>query len=211
VNAEKVYLTGNKIETKSYYRHTGYAGGIKASSVKQILEGRRPEQVIKKSIRRMLGDGPLAEKRFRNLYVYSGPDHPHGGQQPRFLDVAALNPKNQKDRPVSDSRSFEPKIEAIVERVVQKHVAPLHAADEKLLEGQRRLADDFADTARRLIAAQESTDRAIAGLSDNQSGTNKRLDKVESTLEVIQKNTADTNEILQKILIQLSSGSPAPG
>ena len=210
MNAEKVHLTGTKFEDKIYYRHTGYPGGIKAASARNILESRQPHQLITLSVKRMLGRGPLAIERLRNLYVYAGPEHPHAGQQPRFLDVAALNSKNHRDRTMSDSRSFEPKIEAIVEKVVERHTAPLRESDDKIIASQRELSGNVHEIQRQFRATQESTDRALEGLSNNQSETNKRLDKVESTLETIQRNTADTNDILKKILTQLASGSPNP-
>ena len=96
VNAEKVVFTGNKAQNKRYYWHTGYPGGIKERSPRQILEGRFPERVIVKAVERMLARGPLQRQLMRNLKVYSGAEHPHEAQQPEPLDVAALNAKNVK-------------------------------------------------------------------------------------------------------------------
>ncbi len=96
VNAEKVVFTGNKTQDKRYYWHTGYPGGIKERSPRQILEGRFPERVIIKAVERMLSRGPLQRSLMRNLKVYSGAEHPHEAQQPEALDVAALNAKNVK-------------------------------------------------------------------------------------------------------------------
>ena len=96
VNADKVVFTGNKYTDKVYYRHTGYPGGIKERTPRQILEGRFPERVVVKAVERMLARGPLQRKLMRNLKVYKGPDHPHEAQSPEVLDVAALNPKNKR-------------------------------------------------------------------------------------------------------------------
>lgn len=96
VNAEKVVFTGRKYSDKKYYWHTGYIGGIKERTPRQIIEGRFPERVIEKAVERMLPEGPLGRRQFSNLRVYSGPSHPHEAQQPETLDVAALNPKNKR-------------------------------------------------------------------------------------------------------------------
>lgn len=96
VNADKVVFTGNKRDNKRYYWHTGYPGGIKERSPKQILDGRFPERVLEKAVERMLARGPLQRKLMRNLKIYKGAEHPHEAQQPQVLDVAALNAKNAK-------------------------------------------------------------------------------------------------------------------
>src|SRR3990172_12197845 len=82
VNADKVVLTGRKREDKVYYWHTGYIGGIKQRTARQILEGKFPERIVEKAVERMMPDGPLARKQLKNLRVYSGADHPHAAQQP---------------------------------------------------------------------------------------------------------------------------------
>ena len=96
VNADKVVLTGRKREQKTYYWHTGYPGGIKQRTARQILEGRFPERVVEKAVERMLPRGPLGRKQLKNLRVYAGPTHPHEAQQPEVLDVASLNAKNSR-------------------------------------------------------------------------------------------------------------------
>ena len=96
VNAEKVHLTGNKVADKTYYWHTGYPGGIKKRTAGQILAGKHPERVVHKAIERMIPRGPLGRQQMKNLRVYVGADHPHEGQQPEVLDVAAMNPKNKR-------------------------------------------------------------------------------------------------------------------
>ncbi len=96
VNAARVVLTGRKREQKTYHWHTGYPGGIKARTARQILDGRFPERVIEKAVERMLPRGPLARRQLKNLRVYPGPDHPHAAQQPETLDVASLNAKNSR-------------------------------------------------------------------------------------------------------------------
>lgn len=96
VNAEKVALTGRKLDQKKYYWHTGYPGGIKERTARKVIEGRFPERVVEKAVERMLPRGPLGRQQLRNLKVYSGPDHPHAAQQPETLDVAALSQKNAR-------------------------------------------------------------------------------------------------------------------
>ncbi|MBV8401632.1 MAG: 50S ribosomal protein L13 [Acetobacteraceae bacterium] len=96
VNADKVRVTGNKADQSIFYYHTGYPGGIKGSSMRQRLESRHPERVLHKAVERMITRGPLQRKQMKHLYIYAGAEHPHDGQQPRSLDVAALNPKNKR-------------------------------------------------------------------------------------------------------------------
>ncbi len=96
VNAEKVKLTGNKRKDKTYYRHTGYPGGIKERTAAAILEGKHPERVIQKAIERMVPQGPLGRQQISNLRVYAGAEHPHEAQNPQTLDIAAMNAKNAR-------------------------------------------------------------------------------------------------------------------
>ena len=84
VNAEKVRVTGKKATDKTYYRHTGYPGGIKATRFENMIE-KHPERVIEKAVKGMLPRNPLGRAAFRKLKVYAGPDHPHSAQQPRSL------------------------------------------------------------------------------------------------------------------------------
>lgn len=94
VNAEKVALTGNKLTQKTYYRHTGYPGGMKELRADKALSGKRPEQVIEKAVQRMVPRGPMGRAQLKKLHVYAGSEHPHTAQTPAALDVAALNRKN---------------------------------------------------------------------------------------------------------------------
>jgi large subunit ribosomal protein L13 len=94
VNAEKVVLTGNKRQDKTYYWHTGYPGGIKGRTAEKVLEGRHPERVLEKAVERMLPRGPLGRRQLGNLRIYRGPGHPHEAQQPETLDIRAMNIKN---------------------------------------------------------------------------------------------------------------------
>jgi len=96
VNADKVVLTGNKREDKTYYRHSGYPGGIKSTTPRRILEGKFPERVIELAVERMLKRGPLHRRLMRNLKVYRGAEHPHAAQNPALLDVGKLNRKNAR-------------------------------------------------------------------------------------------------------------------
>lgn len=94
INAEKISLTGNKVGQKLFHYHTGYPGGIKQRTITQRLEGKNPGHVVTKAVERMITRGPLQRAQMKHLYVYAGTEHPHAGQQPRTLDVAALNRKN---------------------------------------------------------------------------------------------------------------------
>lgn len=94
INAEKIKLTGNKVGQKLFHYHTGYPGGIKTRTITQRLEGKNPGQVVEKAVERMITRGPLQRAQMRNLHVYAGSSHPHDGQAPVKLDVAALNRKN---------------------------------------------------------------------------------------------------------------------
>jgi large subunit ribosomal protein L13 len=95
INAEKVRFTGKKLTQKVYYRHTGYAGGIKEARADKVLEGRFPERVLEKAVERMIPRGPLGRQQMRNLRIYKGGEHTHEGQSPEVLDVAAMNRKNK--------------------------------------------------------------------------------------------------------------------
>ncbi|MBT4921644.1 MAG: 50S ribosomal protein L13 [Rickettsiales bacterium] len=95
INAEQVVFTGRKATDEKYYWHTGYVGGIKEITPKKLL-ATKPEQVMRKAVKRMLGDTPLGRDRLSNLYVYAGEAHPHEGQKPRYVDLAALNRKNHR-------------------------------------------------------------------------------------------------------------------
>jgi large subunit ribosomal protein L13 len=94
INAAKAVFTGRKRDQKVYHYHTGFIGGIKERSAKQIMEGRFPERIVEKAIERMLPRGPLGRVQFGNLRVYAGAEHPHEAQKPTMLDVAAMNRKN---------------------------------------------------------------------------------------------------------------------
>ena len=95
INADKVRFTGNKLGQKTYYKHTGYAGGIKGVTAQKVLDGRFPERVLEKAVERMIPRGPLGRDQMRALHLYAGTDHPHGGTQPQPLDVASMNRKNK--------------------------------------------------------------------------------------------------------------------
>ncbi len=96
VNAEKVHLTGRKRTGKIYYWHTGYPGGIKQRTAKQVLEGRHPERTVQKAVQRMVPRGPLGRRQLKNLHVYAGAEHPHAAQKPEVLDVKAMSRKNRR-------------------------------------------------------------------------------------------------------------------
>jgi large subunit ribosomal protein L13 len=86
VNAEKVRVTGNKLEAKRYWRHSGYAGGIRSRTLGDMLE-RRPEEVMRKAVKGMLPRNRLARRQITKLKVYAGPEHPHKAQKPEKLEI----------------------------------------------------------------------------------------------------------------------------
>ena len=94
INAGKVKLTGRKLDQRKFYWHTGYPGGIKERSQRDLLDGRHPERVLENAVRRMLPGGPLTRQQLSNLRVYAGAEHPHEAQQPKPFDVASMNTKN---------------------------------------------------------------------------------------------------------------------
>ena len=86
VNADKVKLTGNKLDQKKYYRHSGYPGGIKEETARHLME-RKPEEVIKNAVWGMLPKGSLGRRTFHKLKVYKGSTHPHAAQSPEPLNL----------------------------------------------------------------------------------------------------------------------------
>ena len=95
INAAKVRFTGKKLTDKIYYKHTGYAGGIKEITAGKVLEGRFPERVLEKAVERMIPRGPLGRQQMRNLRIYKGSEHPHEAQNPEVLDIAGMSRKNK--------------------------------------------------------------------------------------------------------------------
>jgi large subunit ribosomal protein L13 len=86
VNAEKIAVTGKKLDDKMYHRHTGYVGNLKTTSLKDML-ATHPERVIEIAVKGMLPKNPLGRAMYKKLKVYSGSDHPHAAQQPAPLDI----------------------------------------------------------------------------------------------------------------------------
>ena len=87
INAEKIKLTGKKLEDKTYYRHTGYPGGIKAINARKILEGKFPDRLVRMAVKRMIPKGPLGRKQLSNMKVYAGDKHPHEAQNPKIYNM----------------------------------------------------------------------------------------------------------------------------
>ncbi len=86
VNAEKIAVTGSKLDQKMYYRHSGYPGGLKERTLREQLE-RRPTEVLRKAVKGMLPKNRLAAQQLTKLKIYAGPDHPHGPQNPQPLTL----------------------------------------------------------------------------------------------------------------------------
>lgn len=83
INAEKVVLTGNKLDQKNYYRYSGYAGGLRSNTAREVLTGDYPERVIQAAVKGMLPKNRLARQVIKKLKVYGGAEHPHTAQQPQ--------------------------------------------------------------------------------------------------------------------------------
>ena len=86
VNAEKIVVTGRKLEQKTYFRHSGYPGGLRSRSLQEMLD-RSPEDVIRKAVKGMLPRNKLGRAQLLKLKVYAGPDHPHQAQKPQQLEI----------------------------------------------------------------------------------------------------------------------------
>ena len=86
VNADKIHVTGQKLEQKTYYRHSGYPGGLRQVSLRRQLQV-HPERVIEAAVRGMLPHNRLGRKMFKKLKIYAGPTHPHEAQQPTALEL----------------------------------------------------------------------------------------------------------------------------
>ena len=85
VNAERIHVTGRKLDQKIYYRHSGYPGGLKKITLRNLLQ-KHPSRVIEHAVRGMLPKNRLGRRMFKKLKAYAGPDHPHAAQQPRPLE-----------------------------------------------------------------------------------------------------------------------------
>ena len=96
INADKVHLTGQKDKNKTYYRHTGYPGGIKETNPEKMKAKNKSNDIIKLAIKRMIPSGPLGRKQLSNCKIYSGSEHEHSAQQPTKVEFDKLNQKNSK-------------------------------------------------------------------------------------------------------------------
>ena len=86
INADKVALSGRKWDRKTYYRHTGYVGGLKSASAREVHE-RNPEDLIRLAVKGMLPSGPLGRSQLRKVKIYAGADHPHVAQGPKAINI----------------------------------------------------------------------------------------------------------------------------
>ena len=93
-NVENIKFTGKKFTDKKYYRHTGHPGGIKETTPEKLHE-KKPAEILKLAVKRMLPDGPLAKKQLSKLKIYKGKTHPHESQNPTVIDFGKINIKNK--------------------------------------------------------------------------------------------------------------------
>ncbi len=95
INADKIQLTGHKLEHKEYFHHTGYIGGIKGITAKKQMEN-HPERLLIKAVERMVSRGKLGRQQMTKLRVFAGAEHTHQAQNPIVLDIASKNRKNKR-------------------------------------------------------------------------------------------------------------------
>ncbi len=92
-NIEHIKFTGKKFQNKTYFRHTGYPGGIKRTTPEKLLN-KKPGEVLKLAVKRMLPGGVLGKKQLNKLKIYSGDNHPHDAQKLKILEISKINNKN---------------------------------------------------------------------------------------------------------------------
>ena len=92
-NIEQIKFTGKKFQNKKYYKHTGHPGGIKESTPEKLIE-KKPGEILKLAVKRMLPGGVLGKKQLSKLKIYSGNEHPHTSQNPKIIEIDKLNNKN---------------------------------------------------------------------------------------------------------------------
>ena len=92
-NIEQIKFTGKKFQKKKYYKHTGYPGGLKETTPEK-LQNKKPGEILKLAVKRMLPGGILGKKQLTKLKIYSGDEHPHSSQNPKILELDKLNKKN---------------------------------------------------------------------------------------------------------------------
>ena len=90
INADKIKVTGKKLEQKIYYHHSGYVGGMKETTLKELLK-KHPERVVEYAVKGMLPKGPLGRKIYKKLHVYAGPDYEQAAQKPEVLEIVEKN------------------------------------------------------------------------------------------------------------------------
>lgn len=86
INADQLQLTGRKMDQKLYHRHTGYPGGLRTMTAREMLE-KKPQDVVLLAVKRMLPKGAIGRQMIKKLKIYSGPEHPHQAQQPQTLEI----------------------------------------------------------------------------------------------------------------------------
>jgi large subunit ribosomal protein L13 len=108
VNAEKVAVTGTKLDSKIYYRHSGYPGGVKQRTLREQLE-RRPTEVLRVAVKGMLPKNRLAAAQLRKLKIYAGPEHPHAAQSPKPMELSGVGSTEppESGAPASPARERE--------------------------------------------------------------------------------------------------------
>ncbi len=116
INAEKIAVTGNRLDQKIYYRHSQYPGGLKQQTLRQVLEGKHPERAIEHAVRGMVMHNRLGARIMSRLKVYAGPDHPHQAQKPvPWMGPQALLKQKQQAQTRAEQQEQEQPAEATTE------------------------------------------------------------------------------------------------
>ena len=170
INAEKIHVTGNKLEQKRYWRHSGYPGGIKSRTLAEMLD-RRPEEVIRKAVKGMLPRNRLARQQLTKLKVYAGPDHPHAAQKPKPMEIRTMSDDETQNKETSEEPPETPPQDAagggVLSRLRAKPSARRRArtsqsdasATSEGDESPEASEDERRRTPRRQLAEDAATER----------------------------------------------------
>jgi large subunit ribosomal protein L13 len=189
VNAEKIALTGKKMEQDTVYRHTGFPGGIKSRSTRSILEGPRPHERLEKAVWGMMPRGALSRERFRkHLYVYSGPSHPHTAQQPLFFDVASLNRKNVKGQNVAQPPGIRQEISEAIEAAFVPLKRSLLASEQAIIASEKAITETRKDVAESKVSLV-STEKDVSAVKGELTAMKIELTGMKGELTAIRGNT----------------------
>ncbi len=187
VNADKIKLTGSKLDKKSYYRHSGFIGNLKSISAAEQLR-RHPERVLHAAVAGMLPKNTLGRNQLKKLKIYAGPEHPHQAQVPAPLELAReQTARDQADRKQAASDQAD-KDQAAANQVAADQAAANQVAANQAAADQ--VAADQA-TADQVAADQATADQAAADQADKDQATADQADKDQATADQAAADQAD--------------------